>query len=548
MWARLWFFGVSTWGLLILSCLPLAMWAQASMVTLGGKGTVNPLILKEISTHNVLLGGTFGGELRIGDAVRESRGGQDVFLSLWQEGQLLWLQSFGGPDSEILAVEPGGQPGEILVFIVFWGQIDLGDTLLVNPLGGQALLSLKLSEAQGQVLDWWMLASDGGVQQVQHCPSGPNRGFVSFRLEGRLFSPEGDLLLEAQRSLVLMEYQGDSLALLEEMPLVGNVALTSMVLADSVLYGVGHFNGRISAGQTSIATVSIYEDGFSFRYALQGSPLLLQRYGGIFDNQLMQAFVFQDGVYFGGHFSGVLQLSEQLGLESNGFASDWVLLGLDALGRVERFWQSSSSSTELFFSAQAQGERLYLGLQYLGQMQWEGGALVCDPQGFASAVLTLEGESLALDQSFCFSGNTNNPLYLSSGEWVYRVFTNDRDFSFMGADYLVEGVNDGYLWREFSTDAKEVADRQVGLPLRVFPNPSGREATLVSEGAWDWRLLDARGARVSAGRSAAGEKQGLRFPGPGVYYLLPLGSGEPGAEPAAAGQPVGRVWRQIVVE
>lgn len=557
MFNRLFYLGILTFFLWSLALQPWALWAQASAIPLGGKGTVNPLILKEISSHNVLLAGTFGGELRIGEALRLSKGGQDVFFSLWEGENMLWLQSFGGPDSEILAVEPSESSDELMVFLVFWGQIDLGDTVLVNPLGGQALLSLKLSLGEGRPLALAMYPSEGTIQQLQHAPAGVQSGFLSFRLNGTLRAPTGEILVASQRSLVVMGYEGEAYSLLAVMPVEGNATLTSMVWADSVLQGVGYFNGRISHGQESIATVSIYDDGFAFRYAMEEDSLSLKRYGGIFDNQLLQTFFFEDRIYVGGHFSGVLELEENIRLESNGFSTDWVLFRLDEQGKVEQVWQSSSSSTELYFYAQVQATQVHLGMQYLGQMEWENGNLVCDPQGVASAILTLEGETLSKVKSFCFSGNTNNPLLLRTGNWEYSVFTNDRDFSYMGEDFVLEGVNDGFLWIEPLTALVSSVIPEPSA-VRVFPNPSGREAYLYSDGPVEWEVYDAGGRRWQRGRSSAGEKVVLAFPGLGVYYIVHRAVGGGGGTGGALGESGGpsawgagslpKVWKQVVVE
>ena len=143
---------------------------MGEMIKLGGSGSVNPLILETYGESRTIVGGTFRGELEIQAWNKSAAGGEDVFISMWENSEILWLQTFGSNDNDAIVDKIWFDTDQSLcIFIVFWDEIVIGGEIIENVFGGKALVAVRLNYFDGEVISSQLFSVQGSVNDVRVC-------------------------------------------------------------------------------------------------------------------------------------------------------------------------------------------------------------------------------------------------------------------------------------------------------------------------------------------------------------------------------------------
>lgn len=492
--------------------------ASSDLVKLGGTGTVNPFIFESVSQDELLVGGSFRGELEIQELKVNAAGGEDVFIALFEDKKVRWLRRFGNGDNDMVADRVWVRPDHsIELFVIFWDEINIDGEIIENPGGGRALLSVRLDATDGSVMGTHLFPVRGAVDNVKIRAVNGEKCYLSGLLDGDLLNGTGEASIE-KFSGVFVGTLDDEMAfrLVDTVRAAGKCILSGIAADENAVMLVGFFNGRLIMGDQIEETVSVYDDGFMILVGDPDGGRALKRFGGIFDNNFVGVEAGEEKWFVSGHFTGVLELGDGKELETQDFNSDFVLLEVDDDLKVSAFYQSGGANAVRNFDVKKIEEKLYFGNQYFGAYSIGTETENCESQDIASSIVSFAGGDFISEGNFCLEGNVNNPLYAKLRGGVFS-FTTGSDFEFMGKEYRIEGINDSFIY--FAEVSFREEYTETGGTLHFYPNPAAGSVNIeVSENAV-MEIYNSQGALIQRSAMLAGERRVIHFSSGGIYFI-----------------------------
>lgn len=473
----------------------------------------------------VLLGGSFEGQLMVGAENLEAFAGRDAFLArLDEHGNVDWALSGGGPSNEVSIEVAFDGEGNTIWLGQYWIEGFFGQDTITAGSNSKAYFMAKYDPA-GALL--WVKSINGSATKVVN-----------------------DFVLDALGDIYLTGYFNDSL-------MIDDFTLTSTHLSDAFMiklssegevirglkYGdfgwvrsqkilqtsdgdlvlAGIVEGGISFGPDTLVSVTTDFDLFVAKLDTLGTGIWGRIGTGVFDNLV---FGFEadsnDDLYVTGNFVGVLNIG---GLEilTPSFTENLFLLKLDASGEAlwarglnDQLFNEASSGMDLSFkddlvmmTGQFSDELLIDDLS----LNSSGGT-----RGFIAGFDRMTGLVKRLSK---IGGNGQ-----TSG---VRIETGPTGLIYIGGLFLGEVFfDDRVLTSEGQTDCyvAQSTDLFTGIDLdflaektiSVYPNPVTSVLYIATEDAYfEGRIYDRQGRIVRL------IKQELQVSVhdliPGIYYL-----------------------------
>ncbi len=503
--------------MLFILILSLNAQGQGEIVKLGGSGSVNPLILETKDVSRAIIGGSFRGELEIEAWNKSAVGGEDVFISMWENSEILWLQTFGSNDNDAIVDRIWFDTDQSLcVFIVFWDEIEIGGELIVNTFGGKALVAVRLNYFDGGVLSAHLFSVQGSVNDVKLGFSG-GECFLGSRINGSFYNTENDLIVEDFQGMLVGELRNDfSFRLIDTIGATGRQVLSGIATHENDILMVGFFNGILTLDGQVEQTSSVYDNAFAIKINAEEGGGEIKRFGGIFDNNFMRVEDQQGDWLVSGHFTGVLELGGGLTLESGNFNSNFVFLRLSEELEVLEAVQSFGGNMVRNFEMKLIDDKVFFGNQYFNDYEIGSIEVTCGTANLASDILSYSDGEFSAEENFCLTGNVNNPLYARGGGDIFS-FTTNEDFSFHGEDYEVEGANDGFIYFSGTNSIAEYVEYE--NHLHIYPNPSSGQVNIEVAVNSEVRVYDFQGILVEIIAAKPGFSNIFNPEFPGIYFV-----------------------------
>ncbi len=324
--------------LFFLLCFPLSLSAQSWMVRsqIEGMNNETSSILEMTESGEQLIGGVFSNDISFQTINAESEGQDDIYLfKLDPQGQLDWALTGGSIIDDELQALGLDADGNLYLGGTYWFEANFGNFQLSNDIG-KAIFILKL-DPNGQII-WSKSLTGDGLRELSDLAVAENGDLVVTGF----FS--GQLSLNATQ---VLEASGDSDVFFARFSANGDLQWSQQGGGSSNTRGValaylpngdiaasGIFDGTMDIDGSTIVSGSNDWDVFNLRLGQEdGSLQWLRRAGSVFDQFVRDLDVDMEGnIYITGSLSGVMNLSEDLSIQSSTINPDIFLVKYNAAG------------------------------------------------------------------------------------------------------------------------------------------------------------------------------------------------------------------------
>jgi len=364
---------------LFLLLLPIWLCAQdwPLLRQIDGSGSEDVLEICPLSDGNIAVAGIFNGGNPF-DGNGSSAGKSDIFLACYDaQLELKWHIAGGNLETDEVTGLAQFPNGDIALSGAFWFSLPLGDTTLES---GSSVRSLFLARVRpdGQ-LRWAQRFSGDGLKQITDIRTTADGKLVlAGYFENDLQLGDSLLISEAapgSTSLFAASLNGDgALQWVRQAGGTGNTRIEAMALApDGTIAVGGNFDGTFSLAGSDFDAGFIDTDVFVAAFSAEGTPLWARDAGGVVFDDLQALTVDSSGhIYVTGDITGVMNVSEEIVIQSSTGNSDVFLIKYDSSG--EPIWGKAFGGQDVQTgnSIAAAADRVIVGGSFQGPIAYDG--------------------------------------------------------------------------------------------------------------------------------------------------------------------------------
>lgn len=467
---------------------------------------------------DLFLAGTYEGSLSFGTHTVQSLGGKDIFIMKKNAlGQVVWLKSIGTPENDESPVLIEAQNGELVLGGSFRGNLDLEGTLYQSAGGTDGFVARYNTD--GILMTSWTLGGVG-TDKVKALARSNNSTevLVAGEFSGlATFGPAGSgtntqLMSNGGTDIFFVRYiQGRCAPVIEAFKIGsnGNDRLGAIAYDQSGnMVITGGFNRPIDLDPFQASMYVQTEGNYDFfvsRFDGQGNPLFMKNFGGVGNDFATTLEVSnQNEIFVGGFFHQTIQMGS-FSMTSNG-ESDAFLARLELNGNVlwansyggsendqiseiefqgmNRLWVSGESASQFDFNPlQNGGEFASIGMSDIFLVGF-------DKMGVYQEMTRFGGIGQEAIRGLAMLGN--DLILVGSFEETVNF-----DPSFRLAAFTAQGGMDGFEVRFSTQMANGVSSQQEKLSWNVFPTMATDFVQINQEGFnAEIQILDANGRVV----------------------------------------------------
>ncbi|NBC05916.1 MAG: hypothetical protein GVY26_01845, partial [Bacteroidetes bacterium] len=457
-----------------------------------------------------------------------SAGKSDIFLACY-DAQLerKWHIAAGNLETDEVTGLAQLPNGDIALSGAFWFSLPLGDTTLE---AGSSVRSLFLARvrADGQ-LRWAQRFSGDGLKQIGDIRSTADGGLVMAGYFENDLQLGDSLLISAAEpgstSLFVARFNGDGgLQWVQQAGNTGNTRVEAMALApDGTIAVGGNFDGTFSLAGSALDAGFFDTDVFVAAFSADGTPLWARDAGGVVFDDLKALTVDSSGhIYITGDITGVMNVSDEIMIESSTGNSDVFLIKYDLSGTPIWGKAFGGQDVQTGNSIATAADRVVVGGSFQGPIAYDG----------LSATTG--------DMSTAWGYLTGFAIETGEGQWLQAIPTDDlglvRALAFLPNRDLLAGGLFGSTAEFDGLQLTAAGGLSAFLGLRpavitntrtpsvpehtfsIFPNPARDEVQLRPyHTGLQVQLLNAMGQPVST-PTEGGRLHLGHLPG-GLYYL-----------------------------
>lgn len=514
---------------LFLLLLPIWLCAQdwPLLRQLDGSGSEDILEICPLYDGNIAAAGTFTGGSPLPVNVT-SAGKSDIFLACFGPNlELKWQISGGNVETDEVTGLAQFPNGDIALSGAFWFSLPLGDTILEPGSSVRSLFAARV-QPDGQLV-WAQRFSGDGLKQITDIHTTADGSLVMagyFKRDLQL----GDSLLISEAepgstSLFVASLSGDgALRWVRQAGGAGNTRIEAMALApDGTIAVGGNFDGTFSLAGSDFDAGFIDTDVFVAAFSAEGIPLWARDAGGVVFDDLQALTVDSSGhIYITGDITGVMNVSDEIMIQSSTGNSDVFLIKYDLSGTPLWGKAFGGQDVQTGNSIATAADRVVVGGSFQGPIAYDGLSATTGDMTTAWGYLsgfdqeTGEGEwlqtiptdNLGLVRALAFLPNR---ALLAGG-----LFGANAEFD--GVQLSAAGGLSAFLGLRPAVITNTQAPTLAKQTFTLFPNPT-REVVQVQPYHADLQiqLLNAVGQPVST-PSERGRLQVGHLPG-GLYYV-----------------------------
>ncbi len=439
----------------------------------------------EVSTSQIVIGGTFEGDLSLEGTELTAVGEDDLFVASYDpEGNVNWIIAGGGPDAEEIADLVIDQQEHVICAGSFWFDSQF-DTLTLEPAVGSKAIFLLKYDTDGNVV-WGRALSSPGLKFAGDIATDPSdniylTGFFeeSLILEDTVltsngtgdlflarFSPEGQLDWITQAG-ILGTTRGESLRVDE----TGNS------------YVGGIYQGRVAFGEDTIQTNTPDNDIFLAKFDAEGIPAWGRKAGGVFDDKCEAIELDEDGnIYMTGTYFGLMRLSDDIFIQTPGNNENFFLLKYQNDGTP--LWARSlgESGFENGRDISLSGNWLLLTGFFNESFSIDGVTLAQGAGNFDTfiAALDLDGQLRFLKALRGSELALGEEIFITEALRIFHAGSFSQEISYDGEVLTATGAFDIY-WGLMNAGLTPLVDIEKVIALKVFPNPASSQLVIETD-------------------------------------------------------------------
>lgn len=321
---------------IIIACLlnSLDLFGQGwrSLASWGGTSNESLEALFPLSGGRTLAGGTFSGQVRMGGALVQSYGAEDIFIAEFSSGGIPSLRlHLGSPGQDQLTGLGLNSRGDWYCGGTFWQRLILpGGAVLEPTKNPRAIFAAQYSTSDANTLLWARMIEGGSIKELSAIAPALDGGLLlagyfsdTLSVDTLSLSATGKtdafvIRLDALGRVVWVRRFGGR----------GDVRIKAMVLAPGEIPVItGIYNDQVVFGNQTLVANTRDWDIFVAALGMDGSLRWARKAGGVYDDEVHAISTDLEGnLYLTGQFLGVLDLAPGQGIQSqDGNADAFVL-------------------------------------------------------------------------------------------------------------------------------------------------------------------------------------------------------------------------------
>ena len=489
---------------------------------LGGSGIESLSHIQMFQNENKIIAGTFDTPFDIEGNFLENTGENDIFLArLNQNNEAIWALCFGSDfDDEIsgLTVDDNA----VYSTGSFWLEIQLGEIPLESTKSPKSLFLTKTDAETGDFL--WAHTIEGS--DVKIITDLENRGetlILSGYFSDTLFIGDTTLIATAPTDMFAASFNKEgSFNWAINLGYSGvNKALETEILSNENIVLAGIFNDTLDIADTTLIAETYDDDIFLACFSSQGQPLWATKAGGVHEENIIGLKTdAQDHIFASGHFVGVINLDNDLTIQSSTGWADLFVLKYDANGEILASRRFGGDELQHNTAIEVTEDHIFLTGNFRGEMTIAENHYNAENQT-AGFILRLDHE-LQPQTGWTLRSPNNNvfPSCLESDGNGNFIVGGGYGAEITGIEMLGPpmGLFDIFLLTYPENSINDLFLPTADFELDVFPNPA-KESIHITTSLENFRveLIDIHGKVITSGYNW--HKLPVDTLSPGIYFI-----------------------------
>lgn len=445
--------------------------------------------LLPLQNGETIIAGTYFGSSAFPDGTPSS-GKADLFLAGYDaNGDLNWFLEGGDQENETVSGLAELPNGDIAIAGSYWFNLPLGDTILTTGSSVRSLFVARFTP-QGHLV-WAKRLSGDGLKDIADVGVLPDSSIViAGFFRNTLELGDSTLVTEAEpgsTSLFVAAYAPDGhLRWVSQAGGADDLRITAMAVGPEGQIGVGgNFNGVSELAGTTLDAGFFNQDVFLAAFSPTGIPLWARDLGGVIDDNLQDIAIDTAGnLYATGNIIGVMNLSEEISIESSNGNDDCFLVKYSADGTP--LWGRALGGPDVQdgLSIAVQRDFVVIGGGFQGSIGWDGLSADVGEDGIIwglIAAFTPDGDARWLRTLPTSDFGLIECLAFSDDQQLYAGGSFGNTGAFNGETIPSDGPNSGFWGRLSDLLSPIPMDAEAeATPIVAFPNPTKGEVQLTN--------------------------------------------------------------------
>ncbi len=274
----------------------------------------------QFAREKQVIAGLFDGTLSIDESNISTKGGRDIYLmQLDASGAVEWIKTGGSNANDELSTLFIDDDYNIYILGSFLINAQF-DSLQLNSTSGSEAIFICKYDSSGELL-WGKSFSSSAAQEATDLVVDENGTiYITGNFGGILILNNQSYTAQAtQDAFVLKLFSDGTVDWFSHQGISGKIEPESIVIFDDNKISIaGNYRGSVAFANDTIQTNTNDDDVFLAQYDEWGQPLWIQKAGGVYQDVVIALVQNESGQLFvGGHFRGVMTLSDGTRIETN---------------------------------------------------------------------------------------------------------------------------------------------------------------------------------------------------------------------------------------
>lgn len=321
------------------------------------------------------LAGNFEDSMDFNDTTISSYGEGDAFIAKYSPGGMpVWIRSGGGILDDQISGITIDQQGNLICIGSYWLEANFEHLTLASASSPKAIFVLKYNP-QGDLL--WAQSLEGTTlkEATDVITDAQGNIFISGFFKDQFHFGDTSLTAKGDSDLFVVRlspsgekewiysagHKGDTRAV--------SLALTS---EEDIILG-GFYNDTTRLGNFELAANTYDRDVFLARLSQVGQVLWAKRAGGVHDDEIVKlALDESDQIYLTGYLVGVMNLNDQISIQSGNGNSDFYIIKYGPDGSVLQARAMGGTQVQQTTDIRLMDDQILVSGFYFGNMSIDG--------------------------------------------------------------------------------------------------------------------------------------------------------------------------------
>lgn len=447
---------------------------------------------------------------------------RDIYLSKLDEmGTIEWVKTIGSVDTDETTDIITDSEGNIYWTGSYWVSTDIDDIELMATGNSKALFLAKYSK-NGEA-QWAKSISGSAIKLAGAITTDEsNNSYLAGSFEDSLFIDDQVFKTTGEEDLFIAKFDPDgNLIWLSQSGLSGQLRARDMVYKDDHLSLVGIFKGRAAFNTDTIKTNTTDLDVFVAKFDANGTAIWGRKAGGVHEDESKAIALDESGnIYITGHFLGVMKLSDDVEIQTDGFNDNFYLLKYDPDGTPQ--WARSLGNPDGLEYGEtiiANNDSITIAGYFSGNMMIDGISISASDSfdGFISS-FSLDG-NLRWLQQLAGMGLVLGSDIAQSADGSLLLTANFQENVTLGiSELMTAGSFDGFLAKIMEL-VSSTTNAESQNAFQIFPNPASNylNISLVNKEQYSFSIYNPIGQLLKSGNLT--DQISLNGLANGMYFI-----------------------------